>query len=90
MGRYDNALNYYGALFDALEESVPARGSVMERADVERCLLLQEIRDIVAYDGAQRRERHERMGKWAERMKAAGFTSAAMSADAVAQTVMLW
>uniref|UniRef100_R7W274 Uncharacterized protein n=1 Tax=Aegilops tauschii TaxID=37682 RepID=R7W274_AEGTA len=60
--RVENALNYYGALFDALEESVPTRGSAMERADVERCLLLQEIRDIVPYDGAQRRERHERMG----------------------------
>ncbi|XP_073363572.1 scarecrow-like protein 3 [Aegilops tauschii subsp. strangulata] len=60
--RFENALNYYGALFDALEESVPTRGSAMERADVERCLLLQEIRDIVPYDGAQRRERHERMG----------------------------
>jgi hypothetical protein len=87
--RFENALNYYGAMFDALEKSVPARGSAMERADVERCLLLQEIRDIVACDGAQRRERHERMVKWAERMTAAGFTSAAMSADAVAQTVML-
>uniref|UniRef100_M8BVE4 Uncharacterized protein n=1 Tax=Aegilops tauschii TaxID=37682 RepID=M8BVE4_AEGTA len=89
MGRFDNALNYYGALFDALEESIPARGLAIERSDMERCLLLQEIRDIVACDGAQHRERHERMVKWAERMKAAGFASAAMSADAVAQTVML-
>ena len=89
MGRYDNALNYYGALFDALEESVPARGSAMERADVERCLLLQEIRDIVACDGTQHRKRHERMVKWAERMKAVGIASTAMSEDAVAQAVIL-
>ena len=54
MGRIDNMLNYYGALFDALEESLPARGSAMERSDVERCLFLQEIRGIVACDGAQR------------------------------------
>ena len=53
-GRFDNVLNYYGAMFDALEESIPARGSAMEWSDVERCLLLQEIRDIVACDGAQR------------------------------------
>ena len=26
MGRFDNALHYHGALFDALEESVLARG----------------------------------------------------------------
>uniref|UniRef100_M0YYM9 Uncharacterized protein n=2 Tax=Hordeum vulgare subsp. vulgare TaxID=112509 RepID=M0YYM9_HORVV len=87
--RFENALNYYGALFDALEESVPARGSALERADVERCLLLQEIRDIVACDGAQRRERHEWMVKWADRMQAAGFEPVAMRADTVAQTVML-
>ena len=54
MGWFDNALNYYRALSDALEESVPARVSAMERSDVEWCLLLQEIRDIVACDGAQR------------------------------------
>ena len=75
MGRFDNVLNYYGALFDALEDSLPACGSAMERSAVERCLFVQEIRDIVACDGAQRRERHERMVKWAERMKAAGFAT---------------
>ncbi|XBI98250.1 hypothetical protein VPH35_018504 [Triticum aestivum] len=73
MGRFDNALNYYMALSDALEESVPERVSAMERSDVEWCLLLQEIRDIVVCDGVQRRERHDRMVKWVERMKAAGF-----------------
>ena len=56
---------------------------------MERCLLLDEIRDIVACDGAQRRERHERMVKWAERMKAVGLASTSMSVDEVAQTVML-
>ena len=45
----------------------------MERSDVERCLLVHEIGDIVACDGTQHRERHERMVKWAERMKGARF-----------------
>ncbi|KAM3390955.1 hypothetical protein ACQJBY_012539 [Aegilops geniculata] len=87
--RFGNALKYYGALFDALEESVPARGSALQRADVERCLLLPEIRDIVACDGAQRRERHERMVHWAARMEAAGFVPATMSPGTVAQTAIL-
>ncbi|KAF7019303.1 hypothetical protein CFC21_032495 [Triticum aestivum] len=87
--RFGNALKYYGALFDALEESVPARGSALERAEVERCLLLPEIRDIVACDGAQRRERHEQMVHWAARMEAAGFVPATMSPGTVAQTAIL-
>ncbi|XBI98259.1 hypothetical protein VPH35_018513 [Triticum aestivum] len=91
MGRFDNELNYYGALFDAHEESesLPARGSAMERSDMEWCLLLYDIMYIVACDGAQHRERHERMVKWAEQMTAAWFASTAMSADAVPETAML-
>ena len=73
MGRFDNALNYDRALSDALDESAPTRGSAMERSDVARCLLVHEIRDIIACDGAQRRECDEWMVKWAERMKGAGF-----------------
>ncbi|KAM3296750.1 hypothetical protein ACQJBY_038875 [Aegilops geniculata] len=87
--RFGNALKYYGALFDALEESVPTRGSAMEREGVERCLLLDEIRDIIACDGAQRRECHEPMSRWAPRMEAAGFVTAPMSPGNVAQTAIL-
>lgn len=56
--RFVEALNYYAALFDCLEAGA-ARGSV-ERARVERWLLGEEIKDIVACDGAERRERHDR------------------------------
>ncbi|CAM0955781.1 unnamed protein product [Alopecurus aequalis] len=89
-GRFWNALGYYGALFDALDERARAgRGSAEERACVERGLLREEIRDIVARDGALRRERHETVGKWAARMNAAGFTPVAMKQGAVAPAVML-
>ncbi|KAF7088086.1 hypothetical protein CFC21_091233 [Triticum aestivum] len=87
--RFGNALKYYGALFDALEESVPTRGSAMEREGVERCLLLDEIRDIIAYDGAQRRECHDPMSRWAPRTEAAGFVTVPMSPGNVAQTAIL-
>ncbi|XP_073362881.1 scarecrow-like protein 3 [Aegilops tauschii subsp. strangulata] len=53
--------------------ALEADDNALERSDVERCLLLHEIRDIVSCDGAQRRERHEQMVKWAERMMGAGF-----------------
>jgi hypothetical protein len=88
-GRFKNALVYYGALIDALEESVPARGSAAERASVERCLLREEIRDIVAHDGGLRKERHEKLERWAARMDAAGFTPAPMRRGGMAQAAML-
>uniref|UniRef100_A0ACD5XG04 Uncharacterized protein n=1 Tax=Avena sativa TaxID=4498 RepID=A0ACD5XG04_AVESA len=69
--RFVEALNYYAALFDCLEVGA-ARGSV-ERARVERWLLGEEIKNIVACDGAERRERHERHERWAARMEGAGF-----------------
>uniref|UniRef100_A0ACD5TA97 Uncharacterized protein n=1 Tax=Avena sativa TaxID=4498 RepID=A0ACD5TA97_AVESA len=87
--RFRNALGYYGALFDALEESVPARGSAEERAGVERCLLREEIRDIVARDGTLRRERHETVQRWAARMDAAGFAPEAVRQGVVTQAAML-
>ncbi|KAK1696835.1 hypothetical protein QYE76_013532 [Lolium multiflorum] len=88
--RFQNALVYYGALFDALEESVPSRGSAEERACVERHLLRDEIMDIISHDGAQRRHRHEKVEGWAARMDAAGFSPAAvMRQDVVAQATML-
>ncbi|KAM0897139.1 hypothetical protein ACQ4PT_022752 [Festuca glaucescens] len=88
--RFRNALVYYGALFDALEESVPARGSAEERACVERHLLREEIMDIISHDGALRRDRHEKVERWAARMNAAGFApAAAMRQDVVAQATML-
>lgn len=86
-GRFSNALNYYAALFDTLEESAP-RGSV-DRICVERWLLRQEIRDIVAFDGTLRRERHEKMARWEARMDNAGFAPVTISYNALVQTAKL-
>jgi hypothetical protein len=46
MDHFQNVLVYYGAMSDALEENVPACGSVAEQAYVEKCLLWEEIMDI--------------------------------------------
>ncbi|KAL6853415.1 hypothetical protein ACP4OV_019444 [Aristida adscensionis] len=81
--RFVEALNYYAALFDCLEVAA-ARGSV-ERARVERWLLGEEIKNIVACDGAERRERHERLDRWARRMEAAGFGRVPLSYYALLQ-----
>jgi hypothetical protein len=82
--RFDEALNYYGSLFDCLERAAGAahrhRGSAAEeRARVERAVLGEEIRSIVAYEGGERKERHERAQQWAGRMKAAGMERVGLS-----------
>ncbi|XP_062208069.1 scarecrow-like protein 3 [Phragmites australis] len=81
--RFVEALNYYAALFDCLEV-VAARGSV-ERARVERWMLGEEIKNIVACDGAERRERHERLERWARRLEGAGFVRVPLSYYALLQ-----
>lgn len=81
--RFVEALNYYAALFDCLEVGA-ARGSV-ERARVERWLLGEEIKNIVVCDGAERRERHERLEWWARRMEGAGFGRVPLSYYALLQ-----
>uniref|UniRef100_A0A0E0JTK4 Uncharacterized protein n=1 Tax=Oryza punctata TaxID=4537 RepID=A0A0E0JTK4_ORYPU len=81
--RFVEALNYYAALFDCLEVGA-ARGSV-ERARVERWLLGEEIKNIVACDGGERRERHERLERWARRLEGAGFGRVPLSYYALLQ-----
>jgi len=70
--RVRNAFDYYAALFNDLEAGGAPRESA-DRAAVERMLLRQEIMDIVARDGSSRRERHESVMGWAQRMGMTGF-----------------
>ncbi|KAF0897194.1 hypothetical protein E2562_034239 [Oryza meyeriana var. granulata] len=74
--RFDEALNYYASLFDCLQRSSAAPA---ERARVERVLLGEEIRGVVACEGAERTGRHERARQWAARMEAAGMERVGLS-----------
>lgn len=69
--RFMEALNFYAALFDCLESTV-ARQSV-ERARVEKLLFGEEINNIIACEGLERRERHEKLERWVQRLDGAGF-----------------
>ncbi|XP_039128322.1 scarecrow-like protein 3 [Dioscorea cayenensis subsp. rotundata] len=71
--RFMESLNYYAALFDCLESTM-ARPSA-ERMKVEKLVWGEEIRNIVACEGVERRERHEKLEKWVHRMEMAGFGS---------------
>ena len=61
------ALNYYASLFDCLERAAAAQRHrcAAERARVERLVMGEEVRGVVAREGAERKERHEWLAQWA-------------------------
>ncbi|KAL9679094.1 hypothetical protein QQ045_016948 [Rhodiola kirilowii] len=87
MERLTEALYYYAALFDCLESTVP-RTSV-ERLKVEKILFGEEIKNIIACEGQDRKERHERLNKWVHRLNSAGFGAFPLSYSAMLQALRL-
>lgn len=77
MERLLEALYTYAALFDCLESTV-SRTS-MERLKVEKMLFGDEIKNIIACEGAARKERHEKLEKWFQRLDLAGFGNVSLS-----------
>lgn len=71
MERVLKALIFYAALFDCLESTVP-RAS-LERQKVEKMLFGEEIKNIIACEGLERKVRHEKLEKWVPRLELAGF-----------------
>ncbi|KAL6620135.1 hypothetical protein ACP70R_035274 [Stipagrostis hirtigluma subsp. patula] len=86
--RIRSAFDYYVALFADMEAG-GASGQAAERVAVERVLLRDEIMDIVAREGAARRERHEAMKRWAPRMAKAGFVPAQVNFEAFVATARM-
>lgn len=77
MERLLEALYSYAALFDCLESSV-SRTS-MERLKVEKMLFGEEIKNIIACEGFERKERHEKLEKWIQRFDLACFGNVPLS-----------
>lgn len=77
MERLLEALYSYAALFDCLESTV-SRTS-LERLKVEKMLFGEEIKNIIACEGAERRERHEKLEKWIQRFELASFGNVPLS-----------
>ncbi|GFQ02890.1 scarecrow-like protein 3 [Phtheirospermum japonicum] len=75
--RLSEALYYYAALFDCLESTLPRSSS--QRLRMEKALLGEEIKNIIACEGAERRERHEKMERWGRRFESAGFGNVGLS-----------
>lgn len=73
MERFVEALHYYGAMFDSLECSLPPK-LCGERLALEKHLFGREIHNIVACEGLERVERHEKLEQWKTRAEWAGFS----------------
>jgi len=77
MERLLEALYSYAALFDCLESTVPRTS--LERLKVEKMMFGEEIKNIIACEGAERKERHEKLEKWMQRLDLAGFGNVPLS-----------
>ncbi|GAV76165.1 GRAS domain-containing protein [Cephalotus follicularis] len=87
MERVTEALNFYAAMFDCLESTM-SRASV-ERQKVEKMLFGEEIKNIIACEGSERKERHEKLEKWFMRLELAGFGRVPLSNHAILQAKSL-
>ncbi|PHT66909.1 Scarecrow-like protein 3 [Capsicum annuum] len=83
MERLSESLHFYAALFDCLESTLPRTS--LERIKVEKMLLGEEIKSIVACEGIERKERHEKLEKWFQRFDTAGFGNVPLSYYAMLQ-----
>lgn len=69
--RFVEGLHYYSALFDSIDATFGG-SSCEDRVMLEE-MFGKEIEDIVARDGVEREERHEKYAKWMVRFGGAGF-----------------
>lgn len=82
--RFVEALKYYAALFDSFNAMAAANSQrANERAQVERMILGEEIKNILLCKGVNRHERHERLSQWAMYMDASGFHHVPLSFRAI-------
>ncbi|KAI4333290.1 hypothetical protein L6164_018120 [Bauhinia variegata] len=71
LGRFLESLHYYSAVFDSLEARMPRNSQ--DRMKIERLHFTGEICNIVAHEGPNRIERHERVDQWRRQLGRAGF-----------------
>lgn len=69
--RVMESLNFYAALFDCLESTI-SRASI-ERQKLEKLMFGEEIKNLTACEGAERKARHEKLSEWVQRFESVGF-----------------
>ncbi|KAF2309307.1 hypothetical protein GH714_001560 [Hevea brasiliensis] len=86
LGRFLESLHYYSAIFDSLEASLPRNSQ--QRMKIEKLHFAEEIRNIVAYEGSDRVERHERADQWRRQLGRAGFQVAGLKCMSQARMML--
>ncbi|XP_021293090.1 DELLA protein GAIP-B-like [Herrania umbratica] len=84
LDRFTESLHYYSTLFDSLEGSVSSQDKVMSEV-----YLGKQICNVVACEGVDRVERHEKLAQWRNRLGAAGFAPVHLGSNAFKQASML-
>ncbi|CAJ1928044.1 unnamed protein product [Sphenostylis stenocarpa] len=84
--RVCNSLKYYSALFDSIEQCVPAESSV--RSKIEE-MYGGEIRNMVGCEGRERVERHRSLGNWRQMMEEGGWMCVGVSERERVQSELL-
>ncbi|KAL4600787.1 hypothetical protein ACB092_11G224700 [Castanea dentata] len=69
--RVKEALDFYALLFDCLDSIRSI--TPMERQITEKMIFGEEIKNIIACEGVERKERHEKLEKWILRLEQVGF-----------------
>ncbi|KAG2671085.1 hypothetical protein I3760_14G117100 [Carya illinoinensis] len=87
MERLLEALHSYAALFDCLESTAPRTS--LERLKLEKMLFGEQIKNIIACEGSERKERHEKLEKWIQRFDLAGFGNVPLSYYGMLQATRL-
>jgi hypothetical protein len=67
--RFLYAYRHYGTIVRSLQATLAASDASLIFGE----FFADEIRNVIAHDGAQRVERHEEAERWVERLEAAGF-----------------
>nr|XP_029116868.1 scarecrow-like protein 32 [Elaeis guineensis] len=82
VGRLRSAFNYLWIPYDAVDTFLP-KGS--EQREWYEAGVRWKIENVIAHEGLQRVERLESKGRWAQRMRAAGFRGVGFSEEAVGE-----
>ncbi|GFZ02148.1 GRAS family transcription factor [Actinidia rufa] len=84
--RVSNSLKYYSAIFDSVDSVLPMESPV--RIKIEE-MFGREIRNVIACEGSDRIERHERFAKWRKLMEQGGFKCTGIGERELIQSRML-
>lgn len=81
--RVQEAFHHYLAVFEALESVLPKDSK--ERSILENAFFGREVLNVIAAEGPNRVERHERSDSWRRRLTQSGFRLLPFSSQAIEQ-----